>query len=46
VGPEYAGGALTILAVLLFGRLAARYATGNGTVALPATAILASGTRP
>ena len=29
-----------------FGRLAARYATGDGMVALPAAAILASGTRP
>jgi SAM-dependent methyltransferase len=29
-----------------FDRLAARYATGDGLVALPATAVLASGTRP
>ena len=29
-----------------FDRLAARYATGDGTVALPATAVLATGTRP
>ena len=29
-----------------FGSLAARYATGDGAVALPASAVLASGTRP
>lgn len=29
-----------------FRRLAARYAAGDGTVALPATAVLATGTRP
>jgi SAM-dependent methyltransferase len=29
-----------------FDRLAARYATGDGLVALPATAVLAAGTRP
>ena len=29
-----------------FDSLAARYATGDGVVALPASAVLASGTRP
>jgi ubiquinone/menaquinone biosynthesis C-methylase UbiE len=29
-----------------FGSLAARYATGDGAVTLPASAVLASGTRP
>jgi hypothetical protein len=29
-----------------FGSLAVRYATGDGAVALPASAVLASGTRP
>ena len=29
-----------------FDRLAARYASGGGMVALPATAVLASGARP
>ena len=29
-----------------FGNLAARYATGDGAVALPARAVLASATRP
>lgn len=29
-----------------FDNLAARYATGDGVVALPASAVLASGTRP
>jgi hypothetical protein len=29
-----------------FGSLAARYATGDGAVALPASAVLASATRP
>ena len=29
-----------------FDRIAARYATGDGLIALPATAVLASGTRP
>src|SRR5262249_36385317 len=29
-----------------FGRLAARYATGDGMIALPAIAVLATGTRP